>query len=79
MQISPELKQRLQVVMLVAILVSGARLAYILYQRHESRLEQAKKLAELTQQILRPPDPSHPIHRSAAPDSSMPIAPATSR
>src|ERR1700721_442237 len=45
MQISPELKQRLQVVMLVAILVSGARLAYILYQRHESRLEQAKKLA----------------------------------
>jgi hypothetical protein len=43
MQISPELKQRLQLVMLSAILVSGARLAYILYQRHESRVEQAKK------------------------------------
>jgi hypothetical protein len=43
MQISPELKQRLQLVMLAAILVSGARLVYILYQRHESRVEQAKK------------------------------------
>jgi hypothetical protein len=43
MQISPELKQRPQLVMLAAILVSGARLAYILYQRHESRVEQAKK------------------------------------
>jgi hypothetical protein len=43
MQISPELKQRLQLVMIVAILVSGARLAYILYERHESRLELAKK------------------------------------
>jgi hypothetical protein len=45
MQISPELKQRLQLVMLVAILVSGTRLAYILYERHESRLELAKKHA----------------------------------
>jgi len=43
MQISPELKQRLQLVMIVAILVSGTRLAYILYQRHESRVELAKK------------------------------------
>jgi hypothetical protein len=43
MQMSPELKQRLQVVMVVAILVSGTRLAYILYQRHESRIEQEKK------------------------------------
>jgi hypothetical protein len=31
--------------MVVAILVSGVRLAYILYQRHESRVEQAKKQA----------------------------------
>jgi hypothetical protein len=31
--------------MAVAILVSGARLAYILYLRHESRIEQAKKQA----------------------------------
>jgi len=29
--------------MVVAILVSGTRLAYILYQRHESRIELAKK------------------------------------
>jgi hypothetical protein len=43
MQISPELKQRLQLVMVVAILVSGTRLAYILYERHESQVEQARK------------------------------------
>jgi hypothetical protein len=43
MQISTELKQRLQLVMLVAIVVSGVRLVYILYQRHESQVEQAKK------------------------------------
>jgi hypothetical protein len=43
MWISPELRQRLQLVMVVAILVSGARLAYILYQRHESQIAQAKK------------------------------------
>jgi hypothetical protein len=43
MQISSELKQRLQLVMIVAILVSGSRLAYILYERHESRIEQARK------------------------------------
>ena len=45
MQISPELKQRLQLVMAVAILVSGTRLAYILYERHESQIEQARKQA----------------------------------
>src|ERR1700733_688792 len=43
MPISPELKQRLQLVMVVAILVSGCRLAYILYERHVSQIEQAKK------------------------------------
>ncbi len=42
MPISPELKQRLQQVMIVAILVSGCRLAYILYERHETRVELAK-------------------------------------
>jgi len=45
MQMSPELKQRLQLVMVVAILVSGCRLAYILYERHVSRIEEAKKQA----------------------------------
>jgi len=43
MRISTELKQRLQLVMVVAILVSGTRLAYILYERHQSNVEQAKK------------------------------------
>jgi hypothetical protein len=45
MQISPELKQRLQLVMVVAILVSGTRLGFILYERHQSQIEQAKKQA----------------------------------
>jgi hypothetical protein len=43
MQISPELKQRIQLVMAVAVLVSGTRLAYILYERHENQVELAKK------------------------------------
>jgi hypothetical protein len=43
MQISSELKQRLQLVMIVAILVSGSRLTYILYERHESQIRLAKK------------------------------------
>src|SRR5271165_7459582 len=45
MQISPELKQRIQLVLIVALLVSGTRLAFVLYQRHESAMEQAKKQA----------------------------------
>src|SRR5580693_3886545 len=45
MQISPELKQRIQLVLIVALLVSGTRLAFVLYQRHESAMEQAKKSA----------------------------------
>ena len=43
MQISPELKQRLQLVMLVAILVSGTRLAFILYERHQSQIASTKQ------------------------------------
>ena len=43
MQINPELKQRIQLVLVVAILVSGTRLAYILYERHQSNVEQARK------------------------------------
>jgi len=45
MHISPELKQRIQLVLIVALLVSGTRLAFVLYQRHESAIEQAKKSA----------------------------------
>jgi hypothetical protein len=43
MRISAELKQRLQLVMMVAILVSGTRLVYILYERHQSNVDLAKK------------------------------------
>jgi hypothetical protein len=43
MQINPELKQRIQLVMAVAVLVSGTRLAYILFERHETQVELAKK------------------------------------
>src|SRR5579863_8186479 len=45
MQISSELKQRIQLVLIVALLVSGTRLAFVWYQRHESAIEQAKKQA----------------------------------
>src|SRR5579863_9735719 len=45
MQISSELKQRIQLVLIVALLVSGTRLAFVLYQRHESQIEEAKKQA----------------------------------
>jgi hypothetical protein len=37
-----ELKQRIQVVMVVALLVSGGRLAYILYERHQDQMVQSK-------------------------------------
>lgn len=43
MPIDPELKKRIQLVLVVALLVSGIRLAYILYERHESQIEQATK------------------------------------
>jgi hypothetical protein len=43
MRMNPEVKQRIQLVMVVAILVSGTRLAYILYLRHESKIEHAGK------------------------------------
>jgi hypothetical protein len=43
MQINPELKQRIQLVLVVALLVSGTRLGYILYERHENAIEQARK------------------------------------
>jgi hypothetical protein len=50
MQISPELKERIQWVLIVAILVSGTRLAFVLYQRHENAIEHAKN----------PPPPLNP-------------------
>ena len=50
MQISPELKQRIQLVLIVGILVSGTRLAFVLYRRHENTVEHAKN----------PPPPLNP-------------------
>src|SRR5579862_6776941 len=42
---SPELKQRIQIVLAAAILIAGVRTAYILYQRHAEKLEAASKVA----------------------------------
>lgn len=39
------MKQRIQIILIVAIFVAGVRLAYILYERHEERIEDAKKAA----------------------------------
>src|SRR5580693_9399580 len=81
MQMSPELKERLQLVMVVAILVSGCRLAYILYQRHESQIEEAKKQAPplnpdyyVTPRKLYPYDPArHRVDFSQEAGKLLPI------
>ena len=41
---SPEAKQRIQLVLLLAFVVAGLRAVYILYERHEDKLETEKKL-----------------------------------
>jgi hypothetical protein len=66
MQISPELRQRLQLVMVVAILVSGTRLAYILYQRHESQVEQAKNQPPLNPDYYVTPKKLYPYDLKSA-------------
>ncbi len=40
---SPELKQRVQMVLVFAILIAAGRAAYIFYQRRSARLEEEKK------------------------------------
>ncbi len=45
MHISPELKQKIQLVLLIAIAVAAVRAGYILYQRHVTRLEEARRQA----------------------------------
>lgn len=40
-----ELKEKIQLVLVVAIAVAGTRAAYILYERHVSRIEQARQQA----------------------------------
>jgi len=66
MQISPELKQRLQLVMLVAIVISGARLIYILYQRHESRLQALKQAPALKADYYVTPKKLYPYDLKSA-------------
>jgi hypothetical protein len=67
MRISAELRQRLQLVMLAATLVAGTRLAYILYQRHESQVEHAKKQAPpLTPDYYVNPKKLHPYDLNSA-------------
>jgi hypothetical protein len=41
--LSPEAKQRIQLALVVALLVAGARAGYIFYQRHEDLVEAEKK------------------------------------
>lgn len=43
MRISPGAKQKIQLVLAAAILIAAARSGYILYERHITRIEQAKK------------------------------------
>jgi hypothetical protein len=45
MEIKPELKRNIQMVLLLAIAIATARAAYILYERHIDKVEQAKKQA----------------------------------
>jgi hypothetical protein len=42
---SPELKQKIQLVLVLAIVVAGTRAAYILYERHVDKIEEARKQA----------------------------------
>jgi len=66
MQISHELKQRLQLVMVVAILVSGTRLAYILYERHESQVEARKQPPPLNPDYYVTPKKLYPYDLKSA-------------
>jgi hypothetical protein len=42
MALDPEVQKKLQIVMVAAILIAGGRAAYIVYERHEARKEDAK-------------------------------------
>jgi hypothetical protein len=42
-QMTAETKQKIQLVLVVAISIAGTRAAYILYERHVSKIEQAKQ------------------------------------
>jgi len=44
MALDPELKKKLQIFMVLAILLAGGRAAYIVYERHEERKEEGETL-----------------------------------
>lgn len=43
MKLSPEARQKIQLVLVAAILIAATRSAYILYERHVSKIEEAKR------------------------------------
>jgi hypothetical protein len=43
MKLTPEAKQKIQLILAAAILIAAARSAYILYERHVAKIEQAKR------------------------------------
>lgn len=45
MHIAPEAKQKIQLVLVLAIAIAGVRTGYILYQRHLTKLEETRKQA----------------------------------
>jgi hypothetical protein len=45
MQINPALKRKIQVALVAAIAVAAARAGYIVYQRHVTKIEEARKQA----------------------------------
>src|SRR5437868_1277894 len=45
MPITPGLKRKIQIALVAAIVLAAARTGYILYQRHVSKVEEAKKQA----------------------------------
>ena len=46
MAIDPEFQKKLQIFLVVAIVLAGGRAAYIVYERHEARKEDAKPRQE---------------------------------
>lgn len=43
MKLTPEARQKIQLVLVAAILIAATRSAYILYERHVSKIEEAKR------------------------------------
>jgi len=63
---SPELKQKIQIVLGAAILVAGVRTAYILYQRHEAAQPAATREMPLNPDYYVVPKKLHPYDLQSA-------------